>query len=201
MSPPCVLFRSACCNRKKMGGGDGPPPLCSFSQCLLQQEEDGGRRWPTPLVFFFAVLAATGRRWAAAMAHPPCVLFRSACCNRKKMGGGDAPPYVFFRVFAAWGAKHPLTSFVWRWFHLSFCAPFLALHSYARNHATRFSMLFSSSKRLKNHSIVSSAPLFWAHILNCRHRNRTHNLPCRKCSTNHWHTISLSAIEERGLFF
>jgi hypothetical protein len=42
------------------------------------------------------------------------------------------------------GAKRPLTSSVWRWFGLSFCTPFSALHSFARNHTTRFSMFFSS---------------------------------------------------------
>jgi len=122
--PPCVLFGSACCNRKKMGARDGPPPLCSFWQCLLQQEEDGGPRWPAPLVFFFAVFAATARRWGAAM----------------------SPLVFFFECLLRGALNTPLTRFVWRWFRLSFCAPFLALHSSARNHATRFSMFFSSSK-------------------------------------------------------
>jgi hypothetical protein len=46
-----------------------------------------------------------------------------------------------------WGAKHrPLTSSVRRWFRLSFCTPFSALHSSARNHATRFSMFFKKVK-------------------------------------------------------
>jgi Na+/H+ antiporter NhaD/arsenite permease-like protein len=38
-------------------------------------------------------------------------------------------------------------------FHAGFTslfAPFLALHSSARNHATRFSMFFSSSNKVKN---------------------------------------------------
>ncbi len=47
-------------------------------------------------------------------------------------------------------AKYPLMSSVQHWFRLSFCTPFLALHSSARNHATQFSMFFSSSKNLKN---------------------------------------------------
>jgi len=142
---PYVFYRSACSSKRKTAGRDAPP-CYSFGSIFCIRRKRGG----------------------AAMSYP-CVLFRSACCNSKNMGGRDAPPCVFYRVFAAWGAKHPLTSFVWRWFRLSFCTPFLALHSSARNHATRFSMFFSSSKRLKNHSIVSSAPLFWAHILNCRH--------------------------------
>jgi hypothetical protein len=128
----------------------------------------------------------------------PCVLFRSACCNRKKMEGHDGPPpflakfvagggrgggprcrppYGFFECLLRGGAKHPLTSFVRRWFRLSFCTPFLALHSSARNHATRFSMFFSSSKRFS--SITTSEPLLGA----------THDLPCRNCSSTHWHSV------------
>jgi hypothetical protein len=45
-------------------------------------------------------------------------------------------PYIF-------DPKHPLTTSVWRWFRLSFCTTFSALHNSARNYATRFSMFFS----------------------------------------------------------
>jgi hypothetical protein len=43
-------------------------------------------------------------------------------------------------------SKHPLKSSVRRWFSLSFCTPFSALHSSARNHAAWFSMFKTSGE-------------------------------------------------------
>jgi hypothetical protein len=63
------------------------------------------------------------------------------------------------------------------------------LHSSARNHATRFSMFFISSKKEKNIlsiffvvNVLRERPTSWAQGVNL-------HLPCRKCSTNHWHNI------------
>jgi len=50
-----------------------------------------------PLVIFLAAFAPIGgRRWVF-----------------EKKSGAMLPPLCFFQVLAAWGAKHPLTSFVW----------------------------------------------------------------------------------------
>jgi hypothetical protein len=51
---------------------------------------------------------------------------------------------------------------------------------------------------VRNKSGFSSMPVFWAYCLHCRHRYRTHDLPCRKWNINRWHTIG-----QRGkwLFF
>jgi hypothetical protein len=57
-------------------------------------------------------------------------------------------------------AKDPLMSSVQHWFHLSFCTPFSALHSSARNHATQFSMFFSSSKKSEERSVVLQCQCF-----------------------------------------
>jgi hypothetical protein len=50
----------------------------------------------------------------------------------------------------------PGEALIRRWFALSFCTLFLALHSSARNHATRFSMFFSSSKKVKNEPFIAN---------------------------------------------
>jgi hypothetical protein len=63
------------------------------------------------------------------------------------------------------GAKHPVTSSARRWFPLSFCTPFSALHSSARNHATRFSMFFQKAKKFLLLTFNKIAPmLFWANL-------------------------------------
>ncbi len=59
-----------------------------------------------------------------------------------------------------WCAKHPLTSSVWRWFRLSYCIPFSALHSSARNHVTRFQCSSFFQKRLNNKFCFYSVPMF-----------------------------------------
>ncbi len=73
----------------------------------------------------------------------PADLFRN--CFRTSEG----PVTVCTGPCRLWkrGAKHPLRSSVRRWFCSSFGTPFSALHSSGRNHATRFSMFFSSSKK------------------------------------------------------
>jgi hypothetical protein len=64
------------------------------------------------------------------------------------------------------------------------------LQSSARNHATRFPMFFSSSKEVKNTFWVCSLlSMFYLQHLASRRRVWGLNLlPCRKQSTNHWHT-------------
>lgn len=71
---------------------------------------------------------------------------------------------------------------------LIFCTPFSALHSFVRNHATHFSMFFSSSKKVKKFYVVFFHQCIGPLILHSRHRIWTHDLACRKYSTNHWHT-------------
>jgi len=44
-------------------------------------------------------------------------------------------------------AKHHLASSARRWFRFSFCTPFSALHSSARNHAIRFSVFLKKGKK------------------------------------------------------
>ncbi len=48
------------------------------------------------------------------------------------------------------------TSSVRRWFLLSSCTSFAALHSSARNHATQFSMFFCSSPKKNSKNILPS---------------------------------------------
>ncbi len=130
------------------------PPLMFFFIAWLAAARGRGGAARTPLLFFWM-------QQQGALRCPDSVLFRSACCSRKKMGpcffsqnllqeehgGHDALPFILFRMFAAPGAKHPLTSSVQLWFRLSFCTPFWALHSSATNHATRFSMFFKTAWR------------------------------------------------------
>ncbi len=96
-------------------------------------------------------------------------------------------------------AKHPLTSSVWRWFRLSFCKPFSALDSSARNHATRFPCSSVFQNRLNKKFCLSIVPmqcylqffkidwLRYSVCFPCARRNRTHDLPCRKCTSNDWY--------------
>jgi hypothetical protein len=81
----------------------------------------------------------------------------------------------------------PLMSSIRCWFRLSFCTPFSALHSSIRNHATRFSMFFSSSKRVANILCCFSSQCTWPLFFDYRCKNWTYDLACRKYSVNHWH--------------
>jgi hypothetical protein len=115
--PPLVFFFAVLAAAGERGG------LCSFSQCLPQQEKEGA------CVLFRSACRSRRKRGAC---------FRSACCSRTKTGavflgqnllqeeegGRDALPFMFFGMFAAPGGKHPLTSTVRRWSHLSFCTLF-----------------------------------------------------------------------------
>jgi hypothetical protein len=94
-------------------------------------------------------------------------------------------------------AKYPLTSSVRSWFRSSYCTPFSALHSSARNHATWFSMFFSSSKRRRSFYVCSSLPMFSVNVLHHGRKDWTYNLPCRKCICS----STTSSIDRGGLFF
>jgi hypothetical protein len=87
----------------------------------------------------------------------PLVFFWQNLLQEEEKGG------FFLRVLAAWGPKHPLTSSVRRWFRLFNCNTFfLALHTSARNHATRFSMFFKKkAKKLSNTALLQKSFFFW----------------------------------------
>jgi hypothetical protein len=80
------------------------------------------------------------------------------------------------------GAKQPPNELCLELVSLVFLHTFFSLaHSSARNHATRFSMFFNKSE---------GQQVFWANVLHQGVADtETHDLPCRKRSTNHCHTI------------
>jgi len=81
--------------------------------------------------------------------------------------------------------RHSLTSSAQRWFCLSFCTCFSALHSSERNHATLFSMFFSSSKKKCRSFCCPSLPMFRS----AGARIELTNLSCEVGRYNHWHII------------
>ncbi len=129
---------------------------------FLPQALPGGRD-ASPCYFSITICCSRRQRGGRNGPHP-CVLFRSACCNRKKMG-------------------------VPRWPPLCLCTPFPALHSSARNHATRFSMFF---KKVEEHSVVLQCHGSGSLFCTAGRRNQTHDLcslSCSKCRSKHWHTL------------
>ncbi len=99
-------------------------------------------------------------------------------------------PYSGHEPWPGQAAKHPLTRSVQRWFRLSFCTPFIGSAQFCKKPCNPvFNVLQFFKEKVKHSLYMLFCCRCSAQRLASRHRDWIQGLPCRKCSTNHCHSI------------